>query len=421
MSAHAAINRGNRLLPWLARKILRAIGDPPIRLVLPDGTEVTASDGPPVAWLRVDDRSTLLRLVVNPDLNFGDAYAAGRIKVEGDLLEFLKAVYSAMSAANKSASCFRRAVIRPLRQTRGNTLRASRHNVHHHYDLSNDFYRLWLDDEMLYTCAYFPDPAMTLEQAQLAKMDLVCRKLWLKPGESVVEAGSGWGALALYMARHYGVTVKSFNISRRQVFYARERAKVEGLDDRVEFIDDDYRNISGRFDVFVSVGMLEHVGRRYYRQLGGVIDRCLAPDGRALMHSIGRDRPEDLSPWIKRRIFPGAYPPALSEMMDVVEPFGLSVLDVENLRLHYARTLQHWLKRFEAVVDTVRDMFDERFVRTWRLYLTGSIAAFTTGHLQLFQLLLARSGVNTVPWTRERLYRELASSLTAETWNRATY
>jgi len=245
---------------------------------------------------------------------------------------------------------------------------------------------------------------MTLEQAQQAKMHHICRKLQLAPGEQVVEAGGGWGGFALFMARHYGVRVRSFNISREQIAWSREWARAEQLEGRVEFVEDDYRNLSGRYDAFVSVGMLEHVGRGNYRQLGALVKRTLKPEGRGLVHSIGRDRPEPLNPWIARRIFPGAYPPTLREMSEIFEPNRLSVLDVENLRLHYARTLEHWLERYEENVDAVRSMFDEDFVRAWRFYLTGSNRAFEHGSLQLFQVLFSRSGMNAIPRTRAHLY-----------------
>ncbi|MHC4179772.1 MAG: class I SAM-dependent methyltransferase, partial [Planctomycetota bacterium] len=343
-------------------------------------------------------------LILNPNLSFGDAYGAGRIEVDGDLVEFLEAVYRARLAARKPAGLLRKIFSRWRRRSQSNTLRGSRANIHHHYDIGNDFYKLWLDEQLVYTCAYFPTPQVTLEQAQVAKMDHVCRKLWLKPGETVVEAGCGWGALGLHMAKHYGVKVKAFNISREQIAYARQRAKQEGLSSRAEFIEDDYRTISGRFDVFVSVGMLEHVGADHHHELGRVIDGCLSRCGRGMIHSIGQNEPGELSAWLKRRIFPGAYPPTLREMTSVLEPWGFSVLDVENLRLHYAETLRHWLRRFESASDAVAEMFDPRFVRTWRLYLAGSIAAFATGGLQLFQLVFARPNVNEIPWTRARLY-----------------
>ncbi len=285
-----------------------------------------------------------------------------------------------------------------------NTAAGSRNNIHHHYDIGNDFYKLWLDQRLVYTCAYFPHAAATLEEAQLAKMEHVCRKLQLSPGQKVVEAGCGWGALALHMAGHYGVRVRAFNISHEQILYAREQAHVQGLSDRVEFVEDDYRNIAGRYDAFVSVGMLEHVGPDNYAKLGSVIDHCLAPNGRGLIHTIGRHRPIAMSAWIESRIFPGANPPTMREIMEIFEPYDFTLLDVENLRLHYARTLIHWLERYDRAQEQVVEMFDAGFLRAWRLYLAGSAAAFTTGWMQLFQIVFARHADNTVPLTRAHQY-----------------
>jgi cyclopropane-fatty-acyl-phospholipid synthase len=290
-----------------------------------------------------------------------------------------------------------------LHGARANSLSGSRSNIHHHYDLSNDFYRLWLDEQMVYTCAYFPTPSTTLEQAQVAKMDHVCRKVRLRPGQLVIEAGCGWGALARHMARHYGVTVRAFNISHEQVVYARERARAEGLHHQVEFVEDDYRAITGTCDAFVSVGMLEHIGPEHYGELSGVIHRCLGPTSLGLIHSIGRNRPRPTNAWLEQRIFPGAYLPSLGEIMAVFEPSAFSVLDVENLRLHYAETLRHWLRRFDQVADRVAEQFSPQFVRTWRLYLASSMAAFTSGFMQLFQVVFAPCRNNDIPWTRVRL------------------
>ena len=203
---------------------------------------------------------------------------------------------------------------------------------------------------MAYTCAYYPTAEATLDEAQRAKMDHVCRKLRIGAADSVIEAGCGWGGLALHIAGRYGAKVRAFNISREQIEFARRQAQDRGLAHRVEFIEDDYRNITGACDVFVSVGMLEHVGRENYPGVGAVISRVAGTGGRGLIHSIGRNRPEPLHPWIERRIFPGAYPPSLGEMMQIFEPFNLSVLDVENLRLHYARTLRDWSDRYEAAL-----------------------------------------------------------------------
>ena len=262
---------------WLLERLLRRLGNPAIRIVLWDGQELATTDASPAATVRIRDRSALLGLLANPALGFGDAYSQGRIVVEGDLLELLQAVAGGLWSEATSNKTLRARIARWLSRLHGNTIGRSRRNVHHHYDITETFYRLWLDEQLVYTGAYFSDPELTLEEAQRAKMDYVCRKLRLRPGEHVVEAGFGWGALALHMARHYGVRVDAYNLSREQVLYARRRAEAEGLDSLVTFIEDDYRRIAGKFDVFVSVGMLEHVGRRHYRQLGEVIDRCLKP------------------------------------------------------------------------------------------------------------------------------------------------
>ncbi|MBD3646339.1 MAG: class I SAM-dependent methyltransferase, partial [Pseudomonadales bacterium] len=222
----------------------------------------------------------------------------------------------------------------------------------------------------------------------------------------VVEAGWGGGGFARHMARRFGVEVTACNISAEQIRFARERAELAGLSDRVRYIEEDYRNIEGEFDAFVSVGMLEHVGPAQYERLGETIDRCLKPGGLGLIHTIGRNDKATMNPWIERRIFPGAHPPSLKEMMAIFEPNSFSVLDVENLRLHYRETTAHWLKNFEEHADEVRDMFDEEFVRTWRLYLAGSTCTFDIGRLQLFQVLFSRERNNDVPLTRRDIYTD---------------
>lgn len=391
---------------WLARKLYELAGEPQVRIRLWDATDIGAES--PVATLVIHDRATLARIVVHPDLYFGEAYMRGDADVDGNLIEFLEAVSAARAKVRTGNRTIDRLAYGVLSRARSNSLSGSRDNIHHHYDLGNDFYRLWLDREaMQYTCAYYPHPDATLEQAQIAKLDHVCRKLQLRPGDRVVEAGCGWGGLARHMARYYGVTVRAFNISSEQVRYAREQAQAQGLANQVEYIQDDYRNISGEYDAFVSVGMLEHVGTDHYAEFAHVIDRSLTPQGRGLVHSIGRNRPMGpMNAWIERRIFPGAYPPALREMLEIFEHGNFSVLDVENLRLHYARTLEHWLERYEANLEQVRQQFDEGFVRAWRLYLAGSIASFTTGHLQLFQVVFTRAANNNIPFTREHHFRD---------------
>ncbi len=384
---------------WLLGRLARRMSPAPLRFAL-RGTTVASADRPPVATLRFRDRRAVLGLIRSPEIHFGDAFAEGRIEVEGDLVAALEAAYRALERRDRVPARAR------LRSWRRHSPRRARANVHQHYDLGNDFYRLWLDEQMLYTCAYFASPEVSLGEAQVTKMDHVCRKLGLRPGETVVEAGCGWGSLALHMARHYGVRVLACNVSREQIRHARERAGREGLSDRVEFVQEDYRRLDRRCHAFVSVGMLEHVGRPSYGELAAVLRRCLDPErGRGLLHFIARDRPRPLNAWITERIFPGAYAPALEEVCHgVLNPAGQSVLDVENLRRHYELTLRHWRERYERAVAAGRVGFDERFRRLWRLYLAGSEAAFRMGSLQLFQVTFAPHGSNAIPWTRAGLY-----------------
>lgn len=383
-------------------KILTLFGNPAIRIELWDGYGVDGSgDGRLTGTVRINTRGALNRIMRNMMVGLGDEYSAGRVEVDGDLVDVLTECFSRMNDSGGVLGAMEKVM---TRKPRVNTLAGSRENIHHHYNINNDFYRLWLDHEMQYTCAYFARDDFTLEDAQLAKMDHICRKLQVKPGDRVVEAGCGWGGLARHMALYYGARVTAYNISSEQIRYARERAQREGYKDRVEYVEDDYRNIKGEFDVFVSVGMLEHVGIQSYAALGKVIGDHVTETGRCLIHSIGRNRPRAMNAWIEKRIFPGAHPPALSEMMEIFESGGFSVLDVENLRLHYARTLEHWLHRFDKAEDDIKEMLDDVFVRAWRLYLAGSIASFLSGNLQLFQVVFARELDNTVPWTREHIY-----------------
>jgi cyclopropane-fatty-acyl-phospholipid synthase len=405
---------------WLLKQFRRSIGDLPIRLRVGKYKELSLSPGTaPIATISIADLRTLTRLLISPEIAFGDGYTDGRIVVDGDLVQLMEHVIRLMRLTKSEGWC-RRISSGWLRRVQANTIAGSARNIRHHYDLTTDFYRLWLDSRLVYTCAYFPSPAASLEQAQVAKMDYVCRKLQLQPGETVVEVGCGWGALALHMAKHYGVKVKAFNISREQILEARESASREGLTNQVEFIEDDYRNVAGRCDAFVSIGMLEHVGADNYRDLGRVIHRTIGDSGRGLLHFIGRNRPATFSPWIRKRIFPGAYTPALREVMSLLEPWNLSVLDVENLRFHYEKTLAHWLTRFETSTDEVTKMFGPEFVRAWRLYLAGSMAAFRVGTLQLFQVYFAGPSCRQFPWTRAHLYAGQDQAKEEFEWTHAT-
>jgi cyclopropane-fatty-acyl-phospholipid synthase len=390
-------------LGWLHRRLAallqRTLSAAAVRLELWDGSVMYDGARAPIGALVVDDPRTLRGLVFDPHMEFGEAYMAGRLRVRGGL----EAVVEAISRQSLSPTWRDRlALLMPA----ANSVPKSRRNVHHHYDLGNDFYQGWLDEQMLYTCAYFEHPDVSLEEAQRAKMDLVCRKVRLQPGDTVVEAGCGWGALALHMARAYGARVQAFNLSHEQIKFARERAAREGLAGQVEFIEDDYRNVKGECDAFVSVGMLEHVGLKHYESLARVLRRVLRREnGRGLLHFIGRDVRRPLNAWIRRRIFPGAYVPTLAEVTTrIMIPARMSVLDVENLRLHYARTLRHWSDRFAAMEDQVRARYGEEFRRAWELYLAGSEAAFAVSSLQLFQVVFSPAETAPPYWTRREIY-----------------
>ncbi len=394
-------SKSNKLDHWIVKKMISMIGNPPFCFQLWDGREFSARDEI-THKIFLADRAALWLLAYDPEFYFGELYSTRRIILQGDLVEFLDSAYRHSHGPGTGWA----GVLQFLRHPpRMNSLSGSQKNIHHHYNIGNPFYNLWLDTEATqYTCGYYPEQGMTLEQAQVAKLHHLARKLRLQPGQTVVEAGCGWGGLARFFAKHYGVNVKAYNISHEQVVFATQKAREMGLQDQVEYIEDDYRNIDGTFDVFVSVGMLEHVGRKQYKTLGAVVDRCLREEGMGLIHTIGRNKPGLMNAWIEKRIFPGAYPPSLKEMMDIFEPNHLSVLDVENIRLHYAKTLAHWLDRFNANEDKVKEMFDDNFVRAWRLYLAGSLSAFTAAHLQLFQVVFSREHNNTIPWSRSHLY-----------------
>src|SRR5215471_15216864 len=233
----------------MLRRLLGVVGNPPIEFVLWSGERVTTHSAP-TAVVRIADRGTLLGLAKDPHIRFGDAYSEGKITIDGDLVHFIELMYRASPEQPKAVRTIS-SLLKGSHRRRHNTLSGSRENIHHHYDISNDFYSLWLGDTMAYTCAYYPTPEATLDEAQRAKFDHVCRKMRLRPGETVAEAGFGWGGLSMHMARHFGVKVRAFNISKEQVAYARARAKREGLDSQIEFVEDDYRNLSGKYDAFV--------------------------------------------------------------------------------------------------------------------------------------------------------------------------
>lgn len=383
----------------------------PFRIVLPDGSSASHGREPPALTVYLKTGRAVRDVVMKSSLGFGEAYTRGDIDVEGDLRDLVLLSFELQTGALKGS------LVERLRYAFGffarrNTLSRSKKNISAHYDLANSFFELWLDKEMQYTCAYFHRPTDTLEEAQRQKMELVCRKLRLHPGELVVEAGCGWGGLALHMARNYGVRVKSFNISEEQIAFARERAARLGIGvDQIEYVHDDYRNIPNYVtscDKFVSICMLEHVGRESYAAFQQLVARALRKQGLAMLQFISRTNPSSISnPWLEKCVFPGYYNPSLGEIIKPLEAehTQLHLLDVENMRYHYALTLTHWLERLERNADRIRAEWGEGVLRAFRLYLSGGLADFGYGAGTLvYQVLLSHGFDNDAPLTRQHFY-----------------
>ncbi len=379
-----------------------------LTLTLPDGSSRRfGPGGPPEVTVRVADTATMAALATNPHLALGEAYMDGRLTVEGDDLHGLLELALRNIAAGHDSRLNRvQSGLRDL--TRGvsqrNRARRSRQNVAHHYDLSAGLYDLFLDEDRQYSCAYFRDPGDSLEQAQAQKKAHIARKLRLRPGMRVLDIGCGWGGMALTLARDHGAEVLGVTLSQEQLTLARARAEAAGLADRVRFELTDYRAVAGRFDRIVSVGMFEHVGAPNFATYFRKVRDLLADDGVALIHTIGRFTPPgSTNPWVTKYIFPGGYIPALSEIMAAVERSGLASTDIEVWRLHYAMTLRHWHDRFMARRDEAARIYDERFVRMWKFYLTASEQTFRFAGQCVFQVQLTRD-LRAVPLTRDYLY-----------------
>jgi len=391
------------LLAHLLRHIIRRG-----RLTVIDSTGRSYSFGAlpgPISTIRIHSKALERRMFFNPRLAVGEAYMDGSMTIEqGDIYDFLSLVMGNIQTAPRSAA------LSPLylgldRWARWlqqhNPVGRAQQNVAHHYDLSATLYDLFLDADRQYSCAYFEHPTNDLETAQANKKRHIAAKLLLQPGQRVLDIGSGWGGLGLYLAQEAGVDVTGLTLSIEQHKLASERAVTAGLQNRVRFEIQDYRLDQRRYDRIVSVGMFEHVGINHFQEYFDKISDLLTDDGVALIHAIGRkEGPGTTNSWIRKYIFPGGYCPALSEVLPAVERAGLWVTDVEILRLHYAETLRHWRQRFLAHWDEVKALYDERFCRMWEFYLAASEAGFRVQDLMVFQIQLSKR-VDAVPMTRD--------------------
>jgi len=373
-----------------------------IRVRLPDGRELTAGPGEPELTAVLTDMKAAVAIAANPDLALGEAFMDGTFQVEGgSVYDFLQLTTSQMALRPRSPKLNWMQRIRRGAEQANDRLHA-RSNVHHHYDLTVDFYRLFLDEDLQYSCAFFETPDASLEQAQVAKKRRLIDKLLLKPGHRALDIGAGWGGLGLSMVER-GAQVTGVTLSTEQHRTANERATALGVTDRADFRLQDYRDLDQTFDRIISVGMFEHVGVQHYQEYFDTVARLLDDDGVAVIHSIGRNSPPNRTqPWIRKYIFPGGYIPALSEVLPAIERAGLWVTDMEVLRLHYAETLRRWRERFLARRGEARAMYDERFCRMWEFYLACSEVAFRElGHM-VFQLQLTKKQT-AVPLSRDYL------------------
>lgn len=349
-------------------------------------------------------------VALDPALKLGEAYMEGGFEfVKGDIYKLLEIIFESTGpiAENqmwmKAMSFIRTATKRFVQM---NTLKRSARNVQHHYDLSGKLYDLFLDPDRQYSCAYFQTPDTDLNEAQLAKKRHLAAKLQVSKGEKLLDIGCGWGGLGLYFARVLGADVTGVTLSHEQFGIANQRAKALGLENRAKFLLEDYRNLNAQFDKIVSVGMFEHVGIGHFKEYFDHVKRLLKPDGRFVLHSIGRSgEPGATNPWIAKYIFPGGYIPSLSEVIPVIEKSGLIITDIEILRLHYAETLKAWRQSFLAHWDEAKALYDERFCRMWDFYLAASESAFRWQGMMVFQIQLAHKQ-DAVPLTRDYIMQE---------------
>ena len=376
---------------------------------LPGGKSFVVGEGSeePIK-ITITNEKTLRSLCLNPYLAFGESYMDEGLIIENDDLKglgtliFINISHFENFPMPWIISFFMKC-IRPITQF-NNKIKAQR-NIQHHYDLTDELYDLFLDQDKQYSCAYFSTPEITLEEAQIAKKDHIAKKLLIEPEMDILDIGSGWGGLGLTLAKKYNARVQGITLSTEQHKISNRRAREEGLSARVDFSLMDYRTVTRKFDRIVSVGMFEHVGVPHYRAYFRSIRKMLKEDGVALVHTIGRSAPPaGTNPWLAKYIFPGGYVPALSETMEAIEKERLMVNDIEFLRLHYAKTLAHWYLRFMQNIDRITEIYDDRFCRMWRFYLVMCEMSFRYGGLAVFQIQLSKTN-DIVPITRDYLYQ----------------
>jgi cyclopropane-fatty-acyl-phospholipid synthase len=362
-----------------------------------DGQTRTYGPAEPYFTLTVRTPSVVRGLLRNMMLGFGEAYMDGRIEIDGPLANVGRLLIENQGALEKLPL----ARATPWFRSTGRGSRSE--HIQHHYDLGNDFYALWLDASLTYSCAYFRDPNDSLERAQEQKIAYLLRKLQLREGQRLLDIGSGWGALLITAAKVYGIHGLGVTLSEEQLSRSREAARQAGVDNQITFELCAFRDLAPRgerFDRIISVGMFEHVGRRNHQHYYDAVANMLSEGGISVLHTISSEVEEPTDAWIEKYIFPGGYVPSTREIVAALPRYDLRIVDYENLRLHYAMTLEEWLRRYEEHREEVTKMFDEQFYRMWNLWLASSAAAFRYGAYNLSQFVLTKGVNNDLPLTR---------------------
>ncbi len=357
--------------------------------------------------LHFKTREALKKVLFDAPLGFGEGYMNGDIEVEGDLSKVVSIGFLSDRLQEKTKQSLLN--ILQLNMLQRNSKKADQKNISYHYDLGNDFYQLWLDKKMMYSCGYFKNDKDSLEQAQIQKINLCCQKLQLQPDDQLLDIGCGWGSLLINAAKNFGIQGVGITLSKEQLEYGKQQISKEGVQGRVSLEYLDYRDLPRMhrtFDKIVSVGMFEHVGKSNMMHFLESARNVLRPDGLLLLHTIGKTIEEPTNSWIKKYIFPGCHLPDLGSILKNSTHLGFNFIDCENMRMHYSKTLDKWGERFENNESRIRSMFDDRFIRMWRFYLTGCSAVFRLGKMHLFQLLFSAGVRNDLPLTREWMLKD---------------
>nr|WP_312578931.1 cyclopropane-fatty-acyl-phospholipid synthase family protein [Sedimentibacter sp.] len=377
------------------RSFLKNIFRIPFEIKFWDGEEEKYGEGDSKFKLIFNCPLSKTKLLNDPSLALGEAYMTNEIDIDGDLQNIIEYLYQNKKSIlhNNSNKHIR------------NNLKNSKDNVHYHYDIGNEFYKLWLDNTMTYSCGYFKSPWDSLNDAQKNKTSHILRKLNLSKGQTLLDIGCGWGELILTAAKEYNVKAMGITLSSEQFNKVKERIRAEGLENLVEAELLDYREIKNKkFDRIVSVGMIEHVGKELLPEYFSKVKNLLDEDGISLLHCITGINGDGVNSWINKYIFPGGYIPTIKELITYMSDEEFYLLDVESLRRHYGKTLEHWSRNFENALPEVMKKYDEKFIRMWRLYLNGCAASFNSGNIDIHQFLFTKGVNNYLPWTREYIY-----------------